>query len=454
MFRAILHSGIVRPSLVGSSRPAPRGTLRWRDLLARIRRELRQVEQRRGISFVRSRCSNAFLFIAFVSLGAISAQGQTPPSITTQPSDSGTLTVNPGGTLEQYGTTSTGVVLRWTAFVPSGGGRYPAVIVLHGGGFKSGNAGPDSVSEDLAAAGFLALSTEYRLAPPHTPMNTPDHPAPSQNTVTPVDDGYYPEQTIDVQMAIRAARQDPRCDGRVYGVGGSAGAAHVVYMAATGTPGDDQFDLGVCLSGPYQFDDTAWLGATCVSGEPCPPRVVENYLGLPTGSALLRLPELAAASPVTYVTPAVPPIFILASDHDDSGLGTYQFPDLIAKLEAVGVTESTDATPQRGHYKKLLVQVTSREHAFAYWTLPISPGNPVLVMDEAIAFLSFGPPPSPTPTPSPTETPTPTPTETPTPTPSPTETPTPTPSPTETPTPTPTPTETPTPTPTPTATPT
>ena len=495
-WRSLLRSEIVSPSLAGSSRPVSRGTFRSRDHLARIRREFRQVAS-----------CNTFLFIFLASLGALTAQAQTPPTITTVTegqtakfsvtatgttplsyqwyqnggtiagatkasyttpattladngslfsviasnsagsvtSDSAMLTVNPNGTLEQYGTTSTGVALRWTAFVPPGGGKYPAVIVLHAGGFKSGDAGPDSVSQDLAAAGFLALSTEYRLAPPHTPMNTPDHPAPSQDTVTPVDDGHYPEQTIDVQMAIRAARQDPRCDGRVYGVGGSAGAAHVVYMAATGTPDDDQFDLGVCLSGVYKFDDTAWLGDTCVPGEACPHQIVENYLGLPTGSALLHLPELAAASPITYVTPAIPPIFILTSDHDTSGLGTHQFPDLIAEFEAIGVTESTDATPQHGQYKKLLVQVTSTEHAFAYWSLPISPGNPVLVMDEAIAFLSAGPPPSPTPTPTPSPTETPTPTPTPTATETPTPTPAPTPTPTETPTPTPTPTETPTP---------
>ena len=102
------------------------------------------------------------------------------------------LTVSPldNGNLEQYGTTSTGVALRWKAFEPAGGGKHPAVIVLHAGGFKAGHAGPDFVSEDLAKAGFLALSTEYRLAPPHTPMNIPDHPAPSQNTVVPVDEDF------------------------------------------------------------------------------------------------------------------------------------------------------------------------------------------------------------------------------------------------------------------------
>ena len=78
------------------------------------------------------------------------------------------LVVLTAGQLEQYGTSSTGVALRWAAFEPAGGGQHPAVLVLHPGGFKSGDAGPTSVAQDLAAAGFFALATEYRLAPPHS----------------------------------------------------------------------------------------------------------------------------------------------------------------------------------------------------------------------------------------------------------------------------------------------
>jgi hypothetical protein len=249
------------------------------------------------------------------------------------------------GTLEQYGTTSTGVALRWNAFAPPGGGRHPAVLVLHVGGFKSGPAGPDAVSQDLAAAGFLALSTEYRLAPPHTPMNTPNHAAPSQDTVMPADDGHYPEQTDDVQMAIRAARADSRCNGLVYGVGGSAGASHVLYALARGTPGDDQFDLGVSFSNPCKYDDVPWLQTPCIPGEACPEPLLENYLGIPGGSALLHLSELAAASPTTYVTSSLPPYFFLYSDHDASYLQTFSRTDLINALQSAGITESTAATP-------------------------------------------------------------------------------------------------------------
>src|SRR5450432_2237123 len=68
---------------------------------------------------------------------------------------------------EKYGTTSTGVDLYWTAFVPGDGLRHPAVLVLHPGGFKTGDAGPENVAEDLGNAGFFGLAVEYRLAPPH-----------------------------------------------------------------------------------------------------------------------------------------------------------------------------------------------------------------------------------------------------------------------------------------------
>ena len=302
------------------------------------------------------------------------------------------------GTLEQYGTTPTGVALRWTAFEPAGGGKHAAVLVLHIGGFKSGNAGPLGVSQDLANAGFLALATEYRLAPPHTEMNTPDHPAPSQNTAVSVDDGHYPEQTDDVQLAIRAARADPRCNGLVYGVGGSAGGCHVLYLMARGAPGDDQFDLGVSLSPVTKADDVAWLQAPCIPGDACAEPVLENYLGIPLGSAFSHLPELAAASPTTYVTSSLPPCFFLYSDHDASHLETFERTDLINALESVGITEITAGTPQAGKYKQILVPVASgTKHAFEYWGLPVDgiAGHPT-VRDTVITWLSAGVPPTPT----------------------------------------------------------
>ena len=232
---SLFRSEIVSPSLAGFSRPVSRGTFRSRDHFARIRREFRQVASCNTFLFIFLASLGALTAHAqtpptittqpadkTVTEGqtakfSVTATGTTPlsyrwyqnggtiagatkasyttpaatladnsslfsvivsNSVGSVTSDNATLTVNLAGTLEQYGSTSTGVALRWKAFVPPGGRKQPAVIVLHIGGFKTGNAGPDSVSQDLAAAGFLALSTEYRLAPPHTPMNTPEPSGP------------------------------------------------------------------------------------------------------------------------------------------------------------------------------------------------------------------------------------------------------------------------------------
>ncbi len=274
------------------------------------------------------------------------------------------------GQIQLYGTSTTGVDLRWTAYEPPGGGQHPAVIVLHPGGFKTGAAGPLYVAQDLAHAGFLALATEYRLAPPHAYMNTPTHPAQSQNSFNPSDDGHYPEQTTDVQMAIRAARSDSRCDGRVYGVGGSAGASHVAYMMATGTPGDDQFDLGVCCSGVYKLNDQAHLAVNYPPGETNFHDASMNYIGWPDTYPIYSPPQLNAlwtASPATYVHAGMPPIFFMVSSDDAGGVDTFQYDDFKTALSGVGITESFSAKPQPGTYKRMIVPVTAQTHAFKYW---------------------------------------------------------------------------------------
>src|SRR5690242_10257456 len=142
-------------------------------------------------------------------------------------------------TTEVYGIAPDGTVLHWVAYAPTTPGPWPAVLVIHGGNFYGGSpsGSPESVTlaQDLAAAGYIAFSIEYRLAPPGSLTGQ-------------VSSGQFPEQTDDVKMAVRAARADLRGNGQVGAVGGSAGASHAAFVAASGTPGDDRVDVGVCLS--------------------------------------------------------------------------------------------------------------------------------------------------------------------------------------------------------------
>ena len=238
---------------------------------------------------------------------------------------------------EQYAVADDGTILTWEAFLAPGGGVHPNVLIIHGGGFNGNEDGPGQLvcAQDLSDAGMNAFIISYRLAPPGM--------LPGQTS-----DGRYPDQTNDVHLAVRAARQDPRGNGKVGAVGGSAGGSHTVYVAATGTPGDDQIDAGVSLSGAYNFGDTAswsWQGGYFFSS-------VSNYVGATDAKTL------TAASPIAFIKAPMSPLLLYASA--DESMPPQQITDLIAQLNTVRA-KNYQQTVYSGH-----------GHAFAYWS-KISP---------------------------------------------------------------------------------
>ena len=204
------------------------------------------------------RMKKCLLPMAVVCSFASSVLAQSTPTPTPTP------TSTPLSVLyEQYGTAPTGVPLGWKAIPPDPvlfPGPRPAVLVVHEGGFRNNDPGNMDAARDLAIAGYLALAIEFRLAPPHTPMNSPRHCCPGQNDVG--DEGHYPESKDDIRMAIRAARADARCNGKVGAVGGSSGGSLAIYWAGTGTAGDDKLDVAVSLSPQTDFHDPASLADT------------------------------------------------------------------------------------------------------------------------------------------------------------------------------------------------
>jgi hypothetical protein len=226
-------------------------------------------------------------------------------------------------------------------------------------------------------------------------MDSPRHPFPGQNDVRPVDDGHYPEQTDDVQVAIRTARADPRCDGRVYCLGGSAGASHALYMAATGTAGDDRPDLFVGLSGVYNMSDPSFIGQDCDDPDTCPHSACTNYLGIRDNFPNFTPADLAAlktASPDTYLTSSTCPIFVMRSSKDATGI-SQTFDSLIGTMMKIRLNESAAPVPKAGRYKEATVPVQAFAHAFDYWTVPFDgvPGHPS-VAQTVVIWLKGGPP--------------------------------------------------------------
>ncbi|MBA3963754.1 MAG: alpha/beta hydrolase [Chthoniobacterales bacterium] len=247
---------------------------------------------------------------------------------------------------EVYGTASDGTVLHWDVYTPSTPGPWPVVLVIHGGGFVSGSptSSPESVTcaRDLAGAGYLALSIEYRLAPPGS--------LPGQ-----VSDGRFPQQTNDVNLAVRTARADPRCNGQVGAIGGSAGGYHTAFAATNGTPGEDRIDVGVCLSGAFDLSDFS----------PNPnidnfTNFVTNYVGVTTAGTT----SLRTASPAWLLGSNTAPLYLVNTVEDPMPYS--QLPDFVAKLDAASVT-NYQAQSLPGNL-----------HSFAYWPT---------VKDHSLAFI-------------------------------------------------------------------
>ena len=322
--------------------------------------------------------------MASVAIGISTARGQVMSAL--DPTAIATAKPPPG-VIETYKVVN-GMNIRATVYNVKDGKRHRVVIVIHGGGYKSGEM-TTSVAQDLSKYGFMGVAIEYRLAPPHVPMNSPAHPFPGQNDIH--DDGHYPEQTDDVRDAIVHYRNDPRSNGQVVVIGGSAGGSHSLYLAATGTPGYDMPDLAVLLScGVSNLADPNQWALDCIEGETCPHAAVANYLHIPDPAPLpptgsdLALAQYA--SPTHWMHLGMCPFWAMCSSKDSLGIPTstgfnihsYNPDNTEGVLEngengivptalAIGLRESTARVPEAGSFKATIVDVSVHSHAFDYW---------------------------------------------------------------------------------------
>ncbi|MEW6404428.1 MAG: alpha/beta hydrolase [Chloroflexota bacterium] len=224
----------------------------------------------------------------------------TPPTPTDEPASTPlpTPTFDPArlGTsqLDVTYCTVDGVDLKMDVYFPSAmNGPAPAVVYVHGGGWRSGDkrSGVGTAEfSGLNTTGFVVFALNYRLAP----------------------DYRFPAMIEDVKCAVRSIRAhaaeyniDPD---RIGAFGGSAGG-HLVAMLGT-TDASAGFDVGqyleyssrvhavVDMFGPtdltLQFSDEQTQRASHVFTED----------------------QLVMASPVTYITPDDPPFLILQGDKD------------------------------------------------------------------------------------------------------------------------------------------
>lgn len=177
--------------------------------------------------------------------------------------------------------------LQADLYLPRGLGPFPAVVLIHGGGWERGERGDmDDIARELARRGLAAVNISYRFAPTHR----------------------FPAQLHDVQQAVRWVRTSAaahRLDPARIGVFGYSSGGHLAALLATvgeGDPldtprggADTRVNAAVAGGAPFdfmQFDDSP---------------LINRLLGV----SKQENPALhAMASPLSHVSAGDPPMFI------------------------------------------------------------------------------------------------------------------------------------------------
>jgi acetyl esterase/lipase len=216
----------------------------------------------------------------------------------------------------EYGNVA-GESLKLDASVPDGAGPFPAVILVHGGGWTGGDksGGPKKAAymvpmhEPLERARFAWFSINYRLAPKYR----------------------YPACIEDVETAIRWIKShaaEYRIDPRRIAISGESAGGHLVALAAVRADESTRLAAIVPFYGPFD------LSAPLKPGEPVHPAVVALFGPMTPEEPLLAIRR--EGSPLLHVKRGLPP-FLLVHGTGDKTVPYEQSIALQEKLGEAGV---------------------------------------------------------------------------------------------------------------------
>lgn len=216
-----------------------------------------------------------------------------------------------------------GVRLRLDAYLPAAKGSHPAIVFLHGGGFRSGIRGSFAPGEQafgptgqaLARNGLAAFAIDYRLAPQFR----------------------FPAAEQDVLAAVRWVRRHAHylgVDPSRLGLFGVSAGGNLAALAATQPSSPlDQVRVAVSWSGPMNL----------ARFYPAHPFVAE-YLGCLVSACPDRY---RAASPVNRVDHGDPPMLLANSTAETVPIG--QAREMISRLAVVRVAHQLLMIPGGRH---------------------------------------------------------------------------------------------------------
>lgn len=217
------------------------------------------------------------------------------------------------------------------AMPKNGDGPFPAVLCIHGGGWRGGNRQQMSASiEVFAGRGYVAVTPDYRLVP----------------------NGRFPTQIEDCKAAVRWLRANAKKykinPDRIGAVGFSAGA-HLACLLGTSDKNDGLEGSG---GNPEQSSRlqavVSFFGPTDFT-VPWEKSAEDTYL-IPflSGTRADRADTYKKASPITYATKDDPP-FLFIHGTEDKLVPLAQSKFLAEKLQSVGVSATVIEVKGEGH---------------------------------------------------------------------------------------------------------
>jgi acetyl esterase/lipase len=211
-------------------------------------------------------------------------------------------------------------------------GQLPAVVCIHGGGFRAGSrTGYDALCVRLAEHGYVAATIDYRLAPKY----------------------QFPAAVHDVKEAVRWLRANARkyhVDPERVGVtGGSAGGHLAQFLGVTADVPEfedagshrDQSSRVACVVNVYGPSDFTQSYGKSVDAA----QVLPLFLGGDLEHARRRH---ILASPLYWVTPRAAPTLCIHGT-EDKYVAYEQAGWLVERLKAAGVEADLLTLQGAGH---------------------------------------------------------------------------------------------------------
>lgn len=248
--------------------------------------------------------------------------------------------------------TGGGVPLFLDAYVPTGLGLHPGIIVIHGGAWTEGNRSDiGHEGQWFAQRGFAAFVIDYRLAPAYP----------------------YPAAVEDAQAAVRFVREHALEFGvdanRLAAFGGSAGGHIAAMLGVLGEGSRDQGSrvrVAISWSGP--LDLAATIAGAPAAIRPDVESLVRTFV--PCGGAGCTA-ILRDASPIAHVDQSDAAIFMANSAFEATSIGQARV--MARALRLAGV-------PYR------LAEVPGTAHAEQYFDSAL-PSSGETVLEASLAFL-------------------------------------------------------------------